>query len=119
MAQNSLPLTPENMTEWLASTGFIFPRTVIELSRFEKLYDDVYEDLTTGAVDPDVILGLKPKSRKLAPPPNPQFGEAGESFYKMAARKGDSKIPKHIMDKIKKNQEDKKNDSGSEKEKTE
>lgn len=116
MAQNSLNITSENITEWLASTGFIFPRTVVELARFEKLYDEVVEDLRIGVVDPDVILGIKPRTASL--PPNLQAGEIQDSFYRMAARKGDQNIPKHIMDKIKKNQEDKKNDSGSEKEET-
>ncbi len=118
MAQNSLNITPDNISEWLASTGFIFPRTILELTRFEKLYRDVQIDLTGCLIDPDVILGIKPKGNIVSF--DSKLKESREPQFKMAARKGDSNIPKHIMDKIKKNQDKRKQDDpGSEKERPE
>ena len=117
MAQNNLNITSDNITEWLASTGFIFPRTIVELSRFEKLYGDVQIDLAGCEIDPDVILGIKPKANIIS---LNAISEEKEAKFKMAARKGDSNIPKNIMDKIKKNQDKRKqDDSGTEKEKPE
>jgi hypothetical protein len=118
MAQNNLNIKSDNITEWLASTGFIFPRTILELSRFEKLYGDVQIDLTGCDIDPDVILGIKPRASIISLGAGSE--ELKEPKFKMAARKGDSNIPKHIMDKIKKNQDKRKqDDSGTEKERPE
>ena len=118
MAQNNLNITSENISEWLASTGFIFPRTILELSRFEKLYGDVLIDFAGCEIDPDVILGIKPKTNIISL--DIRNEELKEPKFKMAARKGDSNIPNHIMDKIKKNQDKRKqDDSGTEKEKPE
>ena len=118
MAQNKVHITSENITEWMASTGFLFPRTIVELTRFKKLYADVEENLSGCEIDPEVILGRKPRTRiiSLQSPKS----ESSEPKFRMAARKGDSNIPKHIMDKIKKNQDNRKqDDSGTEKEKPE
>ena len=41
MTQNKKHITPENITEWLASTGFLLPRNEVELERFEKLYGEI------------------------------------------------------------------------------
>lgn len=118
MAQNNLHITPDNITEWLASTGFIFPRTIAELARFEKLYADFKIDLSGCEVDPDVILGIKQKAKTISFDSKVQ--EAKEPQFRMAARNGDSNIPKHIMDKIKKNQDQRKqDDNGSEENKPE
>ena len=103
MAQNSLNITSDNITEWLASTGFIFPRTILELSRFEKLYGDVQIDLTGCEIDPDVILGIKQKANIISLSSSTE--ELKEPKFRMAARKNDSNIPKHILDQIKKNQD--------------
>jgi hypothetical protein len=119
MAQSKPTLTPENMTEWLASTGFLFPRTVVELARFKKLYSEVYqEELPADGFDPDVILGIKSRTKEIRL--DSQAGET-EARFRMAARKGDAnlQLPDDILDKMKKNQEKKKHDSGSQEEKTE
>ncbi|HEY5746087.1 MAG TPA: hypothetical protein VIU12_08430 [Chryseolinea sp.] len=115
MAKNSPNVTPENVTEWLASTGFIFPRTLAELARFEKLHSEIADEkLPAEGFDPDVILGIKSRAKtvQLKPP----AGEEETPRFRMAARKGDTNIADHIMDKIKKNQDSKKNDPGSPKE---
>jgi len=114
MAKNNLHITPDTITEWLASTGFLFPRNELELARFEKLYADVQEDLTGVQIDPEVILGRKQRANVIS---LGSKGETTEPKFRMAARKGDGVIPKHIMDKIKKNQDNRKqDDTGSAKE---
>jgi len=111
MAKSNLHITSENITEWMASTGFLFPRTMLELERFEKLYGDVQEDLTGCQIDPEIILGRKER--------NPTVTltskiETQEVKFRMAARKGEGSVPNHIMDKIKQNQDKRKlDDSGS------
>ncbi len=118
MAQDNLHIKPDNFTEWMASTGFFFPQTVLELARFEKLYDDVQENLSGSQIDPEVILGRKPKTKIVTI--NPIEEEQSSFNFRMVARKGEGTIPKHILDKMKKNQ-DKRNqdDSGAEKDKPE
>lgn len=111
MAQNKKHITSENITEWLSSTGFLFPRNEIELERFEKLYGDIEFGLTGNEVDPDKILsGTFNEKKDLKMPDEIKQEEIKQ--YRMAARKG-NELPKHIMDKIKKNQNKPKNDSAS------
>jgi hypothetical protein len=119
MAQSKPTITPENMTEWLASTGFLFPRTIVELARFKKLHNEIYqEELPADGFDPDIILGIKFRTKEIRF--DLQAGET-EPGFRMAARKGDAnlQLPDDILDKIRKNQEKKKHDSGSQEEKTE
>ncbi len=109
MAQNKKHITGENITEWLASTGFLFPRNEVELERFEKLYGDVDFDLTGTEIDPDKIIDGTFKERKILKMPD--SNKQNEiSPYRMAARNG-NELPKHILDKIKKNQNKPRNDS--------
>lgn len=114
MARNKSHITTENMTEWMCSTGFLFPRTIVELKRFEKLYSDVQIDLTGRQIDPEVILGRKLKISiiSIAPPSL----KKEEVHFRMAARKGGGTIPKHILEKMKKNQDKKKEDDNGGKE---
>jgi hypothetical protein len=118
MAQNNQSITPENMTEWMACTGFLFPRNELELACFEILYKDTVIDLTDSLIDPEVILGRKPR-----PAVRMTFSKAPETFdmspLRMVARKG-GELPQHILDKMKKNQQKHKdNDSGAEEKKPE
>lgn len=102
MAQNKKNITPENITEWLSSTGFLFPRNEVEDARFEKLYDDI--EATLGyTIDPKKIINneMPSKSLKKVAIDNSQFTE-----FKMAARNGKN-LPKHIIEKIMKNQNNK------------
>ena len=103
MARNNLHITPDNVAEWMASTGFLFPRTLQELARFEKLYGDVEEDLKGCQVDPEEILRRRQGGNIISMEKKTETEK--ELKFRMAARKGDSSIPKHIMDKIKKNQD--------------
>ncbi|MBS1597324.1 MAG: hypothetical protein JST75_03805 [Bacteroidetes bacterium] len=116
MARNSLHITPDTMTEWMASTGFLFPRNELELARFEKLYAEVEEDLSNSLVDPEIILGRKTRTNIISI--DGKIEAQNQPKYKMVARKGDSNIPQHIMDRIKANQDKKKKDDhGTEKDK--
>ena len=117
MAQNKTHITSDNAAEWLASTGFLFPRNEIEMTRFDRLYQDEGVDVSDFTVDCAQILAgaLKAKVVKLE-------SEAREQDIvplKMVARKGES-LPKHILDKIKKNQDERsKGDPGDKEEGTE
>lgn len=111
MAQNKKHITPENITEWLASTGFLFPRNEVELERFEKLYGDSDFGITGKEIDPDKIISNDFRGEKITKMPD-DIKKNEISEYKMAARNGKD-LPKHIMDKIVKNQNKPKNDSPS------
>lgn len=56
MAQNKKHITPENITEWLSSTGFLFPRNEVELERFEKIYGEEDFGLSGNEIDPEKII---------------------------------------------------------------
>lgn len=104
-------ITPANVTQWLASTGFLFPTNELELSRFNKLYGELDEQLTGKEIDPERILkGLTPSkfvTMNIASTVEEEF-----STYKMVARNG-SNLPKHILEKMKKNQANSKSDDSS------
>lgn len=114
MAQNKKHITPENITEWLSSTGFLFPRSEVELERFEKLYGEEDFNLTGKEIDPDKIINGTFRETKVEKRPT-EVKHEEENPYRMAARNGNN-LPKHIMDKIIKNQSKPQDDSsGSEK----
>ena len=102
MSEQKINITPENITEWLHSTGYLFPRNEIELSRFERLYPEIERETEDSAIDPFVILegGRHRKLFKLD-----IEDEQVEDYpqIKMAARKYQN-LPKHIIEKIKQNQ---------------
>jgi len=109
MAQNKKHITPENITEWLSSTGFLFPRNEVELKRFEKLYGEEDYGLTGKEIDSDKIINNTFKEKKILKMPD-EIKKEEINPYRMAARNG-NELPKHIMDKIKKNQNKPNNDS--------
>jgi hypothetical protein len=111
MAQNKKHITPENITEWLSSTGFLFPRNEVELERFEKLYGEDDFGLTGEEIDPDKIINDIFREKKILRM-SEDIKKEEINHYRMAARNG-NELPKHIMDKIKKNQSKPKNDSSS------
>lgn len=113
MAKSNSHITIDNMTEWMASTGFLFPRNLAELTRFRKLYDNEIDNLEGRELDPDVILGKKERGQVVA---LKKRSEDEGARFRLAARKGDPSVPKHIMDKIKKNQDKRKQDDSGAKE---
>ena len=56
MEVNNNKVTPENSAEWLASCGFIFPRSEKELARFDLLSGGVDPGVPAGVVDPFRII---------------------------------------------------------------
>jgi len=108
MAQNKKHISSENITEWLSSTGFLVPRNEIELARFEKIHGDKDYGLTGRELDPERIINGLPFEKKNIPLVS-DVAKKDFSEYRMAARNG-NELPKHIMDKIKKNQSKPKSD---------
>ncbi|NOU48057.1 MAG: hypothetical protein HOO86_13490 [Bacteroidales bacterium] len=111
MAQNKKHITPENITEWLSSTGFLFPRNEVELERFEKLYSDDNFGLKGTEIDPDRIIDGTFRVKIILKIPD-SIKQNEISPYRMAARNG-NELPKHIMEKIRKNQNKPENDSST------
>lgn len=109
MGQSKKEITLEEMFEWLASAGYMFPSTPLELARFEKLYNDFDYNLSEECVDPFAIINgdYKPKKLKIEFAANIELSED----MKMAARNFKN-IPEHILKKLKRNQ----NGLGSEEE---
>jgi hypothetical protein len=111
MPQNKTHMTPEQMPEWLASTGFLFPTNELELARFEKIYADDAEDVSGFEVDCDRILDGSLTARIVLF--EPEAKPENIAPLKMVARKG-AHLPKHIQDKIKRNQDERNSgDNGS------
>ena len=110
MAKNK-NITPSNVTEWLASTGFLFPTNELELSRFNKLYGELDEQLNGKEIDPERILNGLTLSKVVQMNITLTIEEEF-SAYKMVARNG-SNLPKHILEKMKKNQANSKPDDSS------
>lgn len=108
MAQNKKNITPENITEWLSSTGFLLPRNEVELERFEKLYGDVDFGLTGKEIDPSKIINGTFREAKVQQVLS-NINQEEFNSYRIAARNGNN-LPKNIMDKIKKNQTKSKDD---------
>lgn len=100
MAQSKKNITPDNITEWLASTGFLFPRNEIELERFNKLYEDV--EMNIPMPNLDKIINYDILESKVIKMPESLTSKNIEE-YRMVARNGNN-LPSHILYKIKKNQ---------------
>ncbi|HLP37589.1 hypothetical protein [Lacibacter sp.] len=109
--EKSKIINADNFDGWLASTGFLFPTNELELARFNKLFGDLDEQLTGKEIDPQRILNGQTPA-KVVKMNNSNSIEPDFSTYKMVARNG-SNLPKHILDKMKKNQSNKKSDDST------
>lgn len=116
MAQNKINISPDNLNEWLASVGYLFPSNEAEMERFDALYKGEAEIITDSDVSVERILSGRVKS---IPFTHTTQSESTSQFtqYSMAARKG-SDLPSHILDKIKKNQENSETNDNSSPEET-
>ncbi|GFD78700.1 hypothetical protein ACXIHB_10280 [Tenacibaculum sp. IMCC1] len=96
-------VTNENLDDWLSSLGFLYPVSDKQLDRFEKLYENYPYELEDKSIDVSSIINnkvvrkIKVFNLKIDP-----MDEEIETL-KMVARKGQKKIPQHIIDKMKKN----------------
>lgn len=105
MAQNKAFIDPENITEWLASTGYLFPRNELELKRYNKLFNDT-EDIRLSNSSVSIERILSGKAREL-PLLISLFNEDRNEIikdYKMVARNGVEGLPSHIFNKMMNNQ---------------
>ena len=101
MANEKKNITPENIGEWLGSTGFIFPRNEVELQRFKKLYQDHEYELTMDIIDPAKIM--RGEFIEVSEDSNRDNSKVDEN-WRMAARNFKN-IPDHILKKMKRNQD--------------
>lgn len=105
MTSKTLFKSPEDWTSWLASTGYLFPRTQLELARYNKLYQDNDQVLLSDStVSVERILAGKCRLLPAANPFEDQDISQIEQTYRMVARKGQGQLPEHIRAKMKKNE---------------
>lgn len=99
-------ITFSNLDEWLSALGFSFPRNHAEEKIFDKLYAGFEHQLNETEIDPLKLLNELRNE-------NCENNIHIEHNWKMAARNlEENGIPKHILEKMKKNQDDKsKNDN--------
>jgi len=104
----------ENITEWLSSTGFLFPSNEMELERFNKLYPDAEGEVSDYNINIERILSGNVRTLTIQPMfDNDDITQIRQ--YRMVARFGKSEdLPQNILDKRRKN-EAKKNDDASDK----
>lgn len=91
-----------HLDSWLASTGFLFPNSELELDRFNKLYEEYNYKLDNKSIDPIAVINntfhREPKVLNM-------FEEDLEGeieSLRMVARKGKKDLPQHIIDKMRK-----------------
>ena len=99
-SKKSRHITEVNIDKWMSSLGFSFPRNHIEEELFDKLYKDYNHELTGEEIDPLKLINQCEEEER-------NTGISGvENNWKMAARNY-RELPKHIIDKMKKNHDDK------------
>jgi hypothetical protein len=114
MTNRKLFTSPEDWISWLASTGFLFPRNELELARYNKLYaDNDTIILADSTVSVERILNGRSRLLPAANPFEEQDINQITEQYRMVARKGQGNLPDHILNKMKKNQQN--DDNGSSK----
>lgn len=108
MGKNRIDINAENVNEWLAPLGYLFPKNSLELVQFEISYGNYDHKLIDRPVDVDAIIEGRVQSKVLGQ--IPLFEEEENSFQqlRMAARKGEA-VPKEILEKMKRNQQKKRN----------
>lgn len=107
MGKNRIDMNAENVNEWLAPLGYLFPKNSWELGQFEIIYGNYDHKLIDKPVDVDAIIEGRVQSKVIGQIP---LLEEENSFQqlRMAARKGES-VPKEILEKMKRNQQKKRN----------
>lgn len=97
-------LNEDNVGHWLSALGFSFPRNEAEEKVFDKLYADYDFKLKNIKIDVKKLFSELEENEKT--------DDIIESEWKMAARNY-GELPKHIIQRMKKNQNDK--ETGSKK----
>lgn len=99
-SKKSRHITVSNIDNWISSLGFSFPRNQNEEKLFDKLYKDYDHELNGKEIDPLKLIAQCEDEE------NEMGSNNIENNWKMAARNYDG-LPKHIIDKMKKNHDDK------------
>lgn len=105
MASRIVPLTQENIYEWICSTGYLLPTNEKELARFEKLHAANDVVVNPDAIDPMAIIMGTRKEQPLSISMLSVSADEVEEL-RMAARKH-SGLPPDIEQQIRKNQQEK------------
>ena len=100
-----------HLDSWLASTGFLFPNSELEVDRFNKLYEDYNYKLDDKSIDPiAVINNTFHREPKVIPMFEENLEEEIESL-RMVARKGKKDLSSQIIDKMRKKHNQNSSDS--------
>jgi len=99
-SKKSRHITESNVDNWVSSLGFSFPRNQAEEKLFDKLYNDFNHELSGKEIDPLKLIKQCEEEEKES------FEDNVDNNWKMAARNY-GELPKHIIDKMKKNHDDK------------
>lgn len=102
MSKKKINITQGNIIEWMCSTGYLFPRNEIELTRFERLYPEIERKTDAATIDAFAILKGSRKRTSIRLNIEDEQVENNPQM-RMAARKYKN-LPEHIIEKIKKNQ---------------
>ncbi|MPR37430.1 hypothetical protein [Salmonirosea aquatica] len=104
MAKNNVFPDSESLTEWMASTGFLFPRSVDELDRFNRLHGKAISgDDRRSTVSLERICSGKARPFPVERRAMEDEEKRAIEQYRMAARKGGD-LPEHILNKMLNNQ---------------
>ncbi|MEX2482921.1 MAG: hypothetical protein WED10_00075 [Brumimicrobium sp.] len=101
----------DEIRRFFGSVGLAFPRSQQELEVFNKLYSNYKFKISSELVNPDQIYnGNFEKSTIIKSSPSTKrsisLNKTVES-WRMAARNNESKLPKDILERMKKNHEKK------------
>jgi hypothetical protein len=108
MGKNSIEMNAENLNEWLAPLGYLFPKNSWELKQFEILHGSYDYKLNDKSIDVDAIIEGRFQSKAIVQIPLLEEEENTIQELRMAARKGEA-VPEEILEKMKRNQEKKRN----------
>ncbi|HEX5152801.1 MAG TPA: hypothetical protein VFW07_15225 [Parafilimonas sp.] len=103
MATKVINISKDNVYQWLCSTGYLLPRTEVELDRLEKLYPSGSTIVNESAIDPFAIINGTRQKRTLSISDVELLFDEQEQL-KMAARKHTG-LPEGIIKQIKRNQQ--------------
>lgn len=103
MASKIMPLTKENIYEWICSTGYLLPTNEKELARFEKLHGADELVVNSDAIDPIAIIKGSRQEKRLSVS-NLSLNLKDVQELRMAARKQGG-LPPEIEEQIRINQQ--------------
>jgi hypothetical protein len=101
MPNKNTILTLDNLEEWMHSTGYLLPRTPLELARFERLHHQLSHQVDCKAVDPLAIIQGTWKLNYIVSEALDDLSVDMDEL-RLAARKYNA-LPDHIIQQIKNN----------------